>query len=59
MFSKTIISLAFLFIMLLGLILAIRDQEYALFVIGLGGYFLSAITPSLCKCCRKLNSSHE
>ncbi len=58
MFSKTIISLAFLFIMLLGLILAIRDQEYALFVIGLGGYFLSAITPSLCKCSRKFKSTN-
>ena len=45
MFSKSIISLAFLFIMLLGLILAIRDQQYVVFSIGLIGYFLMAISP--------------
>jgi hypothetical protein len=54
MFSKTIISLAFLFIMLLGLILAIRDQQYVLFGIGIGGYFLLAISSSLCKSYRKI-----
>lgn len=58
MFSKTIISLAFLFIMLFGLMLAIRDQQYVLFAIGIGGYFLVSISPSLCKCYRKLLSSN-
>ncbi len=53
MFSKTIISLAFLAIMLLGLVLAIQDQQYTLFAIGMGGYFLSAISPSLCKLFKK------
>jgi heme O synthase-like polyprenyltransferase len=54
MFAKTIISLGFLFIMLLGLLLAIQDQQYILFAIGIGGYFLVAISAELCKCYRKL-----
>ena len=54
MFAKTIISLGFLFIMLFGLFLAIRDQQYILFAIGIGGYFLVSISSSLCKCYRKL-----
>jgi len=54
MFAKTIISLGFLFIMLFGLILAIRDQQYVMFAIGIGGYFLVAISSSLCKSYRKL-----
>ena len=58
MFSKTIISLAFFFIMLLGLILAIKDQQYALFTIGLIGYFLVAISTNACKCYRKMRQSH-
>lgn len=57
MFTKTIFSLAFLFLMLFGLILAIRDQEYALFTIGLIGYFLMAISSNLCKDFKKLGSS--
>jgi len=54
MFAKTIISLGFLFIMLFGLLLAIRDQQYVLFTIGICGYFLVAISSDLCKCYRKL-----
>jgi len=54
MFAKTIISLGFLFIMLFGLLLAIRDQQYVLFAIGIGGYFLVAISPELCKSFKKL-----
>jgi hypothetical protein len=58
MFSKSIISLAFLFITLLGLILAIRDQQYVVFSIGLIGYFLMAISSSLCKGISKLRAPH-
>jgi hypothetical protein len=58
MFAKTIISLGFLFIMLFGLLLAIRDQQYVLFAIGIGGYFLVSISSSLCKCYRKMHSSN-
>ncbi len=54
MFAKTIISLGFLFIMLFGLLLAIRDQQYILFAIGISGYFLVAVSSDLCKCYRKL-----
>jgi hypothetical protein len=54
MFAKTIISLGFLFIMLFGLLIAIRDQQYVLFAIGIGGYLLVAISSELCKCYRKL-----
>jgi len=57
MFTKTIFSLAFLFLMLFGLILAIRDQGYVLFTIGLIGYFLMAISSHLCKDFKKLGSS--
>ena len=57
MFTKTIFSLAFLFIILFGLILAIRDQQYVLFTIGLIGYFLMAISSNLCKDFKKLGSS--
>ena len=57
MFTKTIFSLAFLFVMLFGLILAIRDQQYVLFIIGLIGYFLMAISSNLCKDFKKLGSS--
>jgi hypothetical protein len=57
MFTKTIFSLAFLFIMLFGLILAIRDQQYVLFTIGMIGYFLMAISSRLCKDYKKLGSS--
>ena len=59
MFAKTIISLGFLFIMLFGLIHAIRDQQYVLFAIGLGGYFLVSISSSMCKCVRKMRSSNQ
>lgn len=57
MFTKTILSLAFLFLMLFGLILAIRGQGYVLFTIGLIGYFLMAISSNLCKDFKKLGSS--
>ena len=55
MFSKTMISLTFLFIMLFGLLLAIRDEQYVMFVIGLIGYFLVAISSCLCKGYKKFN----
>jgi hypothetical protein len=58
MFTKTIFSLAFLFITLFGLILAIRDEQYILFTIGLVGYFLVAFSSSLCKSYKKLGSSN-
>ncbi len=58
MFTKTIFSLAFLFIILFGLFLAIRDEQYVLFTIGLIGYFLIAISSSLCKGYKKLGSSN-
>ena len=58
MFTKTIFSLAFLFIILFGLFLAIRDEQYVLFTIGLIGYFLVAISSSLCKGYKKLGSSN-
>ncbi len=54
MFAKTIISLGFLFIMLFGLLLAIRDQQYVIFAIGIGGYFLASISSDLCKSFKKL-----
>jgi hypothetical protein len=54
MFAKTIISLGFLFLMLFGLIVAIRDQQYTMFTIGIVGYLLVAIAPNLCKSSRKL-----
>ena len=58
MFTKTIFSLTFLFITLFGLILAIRDEQYVLFTIGLVGYFLIAISSSLCKSYKKMGSSN-
>jgi hypothetical protein len=54
MFAKTTISLGFFIIMLLGLIMAIQNQQYTLFAIGMGGYFLTAISSTLCKLYRKL-----
>lgn len=54
MFAKTMISLVFLFVMLFGLLLAIRDQQYIMFGIGIGGYFLVAISQNLCKCRTKV-----
>lgn len=58
MFSKTIISLTFLFITLFGLLIAIRDEQYVMFAIGLIGYFLVAISSSLCKGYKKFGSSN-
>ena len=58
MFTKSILSLVFLFIILFGLILAIRDQQYVLFTIGMIGYFLMAISSRLCKDYKKLGSSN-
>jgi hypothetical protein len=54
MFAKTIISSGFFVIMLLGLIFAIKDQQYTLFAVGMGGYFLAAISSTLCKAYKKL-----
>jgi hypothetical protein len=58
MFTKSILSLVFLFIILFGLILAIREQTYVLFTIGMIGYFLMAISSRLCKDFKKMGSSN-
>ena len=57
MFSKSLISLACLFIMLFGLLLAIQDQRYTLFILGVIAYCLCALSESLCSLFKKLRQS--
>mgnify|MGYP003333390658 FL=1 len=57
MFSKTLISLACLFLMLFGLLLAIQEQRYTLFILGVIAYCLCALSESLCSLFKKLRQS--
>ena len=54
MFAKTIISLTFLFITLFGFAIVVREQQYIVFAIGLGGYCLTTVSDIFCKCEKKL-----
>ena len=56
MFAKTLISTLSALTIIVGLVVFIRNGEYAIFAIGMIAYFLVAVSGNLCTYCNRRSS---
>jgi hypothetical protein len=56
MFAKTLISTLSALTIIVGLVVFIRTDDYAIFAIGMIAYFLIAISGNVCTYCNRRNS---